>query len=111
MKDLYTKYVYVIDLKTSQVINTTNTLAEMQKRLKKKPTYYGEDVSNFLYVQANITSPLLQLNTNELSGYYLIQNALISGVVSGVSAKAVMDALEAHNFVRQIQFDFEEQKA
>ena len=105
MKDLYTKYVYVVEKKKKRVINTTDNVDDMKKRLKKNPKYYGENVENFIYVQANITSPLLQLNTNELSGYHLIQNAIVSGIVAGVSVEDIIKRLEESNFVRQVNFD------
>lgn len=105
MKDLYTKYVYVVDIEQKRIINTTDTADDMKKRLKKNPNYYGENAENYIYVQANITSPLIQLNTNELSGYHLIQNAIVAGIVAGVSVVEVIDKLEESNFVRKVTFD------
>lgn len=105
MKDLYTKYVYVVDIEQKRVINTTDNADDMKKRLKKNPKYYGENVENFIYVQANITSPLVQLSTNELLGYHLIQNAIVAGVVAGVSVVEVINKLEESNFVRKVTFD------
>lgn len=109
MKDLYTKYVYVVDIEQKRIINTTDNVDDMKKRLKKNPNYYGEDTSNFIYVQANITSPLLQLNTNELIGYHMIQNAIVAGIVSGVSVADVIKKLEESNFVKQVSFENEKE--
>lgn len=105
MKDLYAKYVYVVDIEQKKVINTADSVGAMKKRLAKKPNYYGENAENFLYVQANIASPLLQLNTDELIGYYLIQNAIVAGIVAGVSVADVIKRLEESNLVRAVSFD------
>lgn len=107
MKDLYTKYVYVVDIEQKRVINTTDNADDMKKRLKKNPKYYGEDTSNFIYVQANVTSPLVQLSTNELLGYHMIQNAIVAGIVSGVSVEDVITKLEESNFIRRVSFENE----
>jgi hypothetical protein len=105
MRDRYVKYVYVVDFNQCRVINTVEDPAYLKKRLTKKPDYYGEDhAENIMYVQANVTSPLIQLKTEELFGYDLIQNALWAGLVSGVTPQEVMKKLIDANLVREVDW-------
>lgn len=105
MKDLYTKYVYVVDTETKQVIDTADDAVYMKRRIAKKAKANNPYPDSCVFVQANIASPLIQLTTDELIGYHMITNALRAGIVNGVDAKTVMQRLEEANLVRTVNFE------
>ena len=109
MKDLFTKYVYVVDTETKQVIDTADDPVYMKKRIATKTKKNNPYSESCVFVQANIACPLVQVTTDELLGYRLITNALVAGIVNGVDAKTVMQRLEEANLVRTV--DFEKAKA
>ena len=111
MRDLYTPYVYVVDLEAKRVINTIDTVTATKKRLIKNPDYYGTNHDQFVYVQVNVTSPLIQLKTNELSGYDIIQNAMLAGIVSDVEPRDVLQKLYDNNLAKEVVIDEPEKPA
>ena len=102
MRDMYTKYVYAVDTAQWMVIDTADDASHMKKKINvkaKKGNPYPDTVH---FVVANIKSPLLQLTTDELTGYHLITNALRSGLVNGTPAETVMQRLEEAGLIKTV---------
>lgn len=107
MRDMYTKYVYAVDLDTHQIIDTADDGVYMKRRIAKKAKAGNPYPDSVVFVKVNITSCLIQLTTDELTGYHIVQNALRAGIVTGVDSKTVMERLEAANIVKTVDFDKE----
>ena len=102
MRDLYTNYVYAVDTESKQILETANDVKDMKKKLSKKEKAGYAFPETVVYVQANIASCLIQLTTDELTGYHIIMNALRAGIVTGVDAKVVLQRLEEANLIRLV---------
>lgn len=102
MRDMWTDYVYAVDTASCQILETANDTKDMKKKLSKKTKAGYSFPDTVIYVNANIASCLIQLTTDELSGYHIIMNALRAGIVTGVDAKTVLQRLEAANIIRGV---------
>lgn len=101
----FSKYVYAIDLDTARVVSTTGGLSDMKRKIVAKTKFGKPFPESVVFYQASIKSPLLQLDTDELIGYHMIQNALVAGVACGVDAKTVIGRLAEAGFVKAVEME------
>lgn len=86
----FQKYVYVVDTDTASVIDIANNDAKLKRRISVKKNPYPENVA---FVRVDTNTPILQINTDELAGYYILKYALDAAIVNRVSGKDAIERL------------------
>lgn len=84
------QYVFVTSKSKMQVIDTSKSVAKLQKRIPKKKTHYPEDV---VVLRVDKNRILHYLETEEYENASLIDNALMSAVVAGVDFDTAVSRL------------------